>query len=873
MKKSRYSTLLRCFLALVAVAGLLYWGADLHDRFKIGFHLDQISSDPFQIDADTGKVTSVAPEAARAGLAKGSTVKSLNGAPYTGAAQLDDIENPSQPGEILTVGFLRPDGSTGIARITLVVQKPDGGLPHSNARVWQQFALFDLMPLLCMLLGYWVVIAKPDEPNAWLLLVLLIFPGVVFESPALATGGWLVFRGLYYNILQIYGPLALLPFAIYFPERSRIDVKVPWLKWFVIIPFLFFGILQFRELYGAYYLAGNPAWFVKIDNCSERIENAINLACVISYIVILSDKLRSASTADARRRLRVLLFGTGVGLGSLLIAFVLLPDLGFSRTAPGHVWLAYVGASLFLIAPLTLAYVVLVQRAMDVSILLRQGTKYGLARATVWIVQFILIGIISIRLLLPLLSGRHVNHGPLQGLLFGLLFFAVRFVFRKKSMTWLDKKFFREAYDSEQVLSQLSEDVRRYTDSGPLLQTVSKCVAETLHVGRIGMLLRSGAEYTLTRSIGVPTNGGGALALPATSSTIRNLSRTNSPAVLYRQDPDAWYMLADAVERDTLDDLGVELLLPLPGRNKLMGVMALGPKQSEAAYSKSDLHLLQVLATQTGMALEMSELAHSLANEAALRERANREMEIAREVQERLFPQQMPLFADASVAGACRPAQGVGGDYYDVFPLEDGRLGLAIGDVSGKGISAALLMASLRASLRGVTLDNPRDFAKLMDKVNRLVFEASADNRYATFFFGALHPVTHVLECVNAGHNAPLILRHNAEGVAEILRVEADGPVVGLLPLAPYTEQRIQLKPGDLLVTYTDGISEAMTHDDEEWGEDRMMAAAASAPKDAKADQVLRTIFAQADKFTAGAPQHDDMTLLILKLDPPAPIV
>jgi ABC-2 type transport system ATP-binding protein len=225
-------------------------------------------------------------------------------------------------------------------------------------------------------------------------------------------------------------------------------------------------------------------------------------------------------------------------------------------------------------------------------------------------------------------------------------------------------------------------------------------------------------------------------------------------------------------------------------------------------------------------------------------------MEIAREVQERLFPQQMPLFADASVAGACRPAQGVGGDYYDVFPLEDGRLGLAIGDVSGKGISAALLMASLRASLRGVTLDNPRDFAKLMDKVNRLVFEASADNRYATFFFCALHPVTHVLECVNAGHNAPLILRHNAEGVAEILRVEADGPVVGLLPLAPYTEQRIQLKPGDLLVTYTDGISEAMTHDDEEWGEDRMMAAAASAPKDAKADQVLRTIFAQADKFT-----------------------
>jgi hypothetical protein len=138
MKKSRYSTLLRCLLALVAVAGLMYWGADVHDRFKIGFHLDQITSDPFKIDADTGRVISVEPEAAHAGLVKDATVESLNGAPYTGAAQIADIENPSQPGDVLTVGFQRPDGSTGTARIILVVQKPDGGLPHSDARVWQQ---------------------------------------------------------------------------------------------------------------------------------------------------------------------------------------------------------------------------------------------------------------------------------------------------------------------------------------------------------------------------------------------------------------------------------------------------------------------------------------------------------------------------------------------------------------------------------------------------------------------------------------------------------------------------------------------------------------------------------------------------------------
>ncbi len=176
---------------------------------------------------------------------------------------------------------------------------------------------------------------------------------------------------------------------------------------------------------------------------------------------------------------------------------------------------------------------------------------------------------------------------------------------------------------------------------------------------------------------------------------------TRCPARLYREDPDAWYLMADDLERETLDAMNTELLLPLTGRNRLMGVMALGPKKSQAAYSRSDLHLLQMVAVQTGLALEVSELAVSLANAAAQRERAVREMEIAREVQERLFPQEMPELQGATIAGACRPAMGVGGDYYDVFALADGRLGIAIGDVSGKGISAALLMASLRASLRG----------------------------------------------------------------------------------------------------------------------------------------------------------------------------
>ena len=142
-----------------------------------------------------------------------------------------------------------------------------------------------------------------------------------------------------------------------------------------------------------------------------------------------------------------------------------------------------------------------------------------------------------------------------------------------------------------------------------------------------------------------------------------------------------------------------------------------------------------------------------------------------------------------------------------------------------------------------------------------MVYEASASNRYATFFFASYDPATRKLECVNAGHNPPVVLRGQ-----ETIRLEADGPVVGLLPFAPYTEQTMTLEPGDLLILYTDGISEAMTRDDEEWGEERMIAAA-RASINKSANEVLDDLFVAADAFTAGAPQHDDMTLLLLKLE------
>jgi sigma-B regulation protein RsbU (phosphoserine phosphatase) len=170
-----------------------------------------------------------------------------------------------------------------------------------------------------------------------------------------------------------------------------------------------------------------------------------------------------------------------------------------------------------------------------------------------------------------------------------------------------------------------------------------------------------------------------------------------------------------------LSKLGAELLLPLAVRDKLLGFISLGPKRSEEAYTGSDVRLLKSVAVQTGLALENADLMRKISDEVAQRERLNREVEIAREVQERLFPQKLPAVRGLDYAPICRPALAVGGDYYDFLALPEGHLGVAVGDVAGKGIAAALMMASLQASLRGEATRAPENLAVAIANINRLL--------------------------------------------------------------------------------------------------------------------------------------------------------
>jgi sigma-B regulation protein RsbU (phosphoserine phosphatase) len=267
-------------------------------------------------------------------------------------------------------------------------------------------------------------------------------------------------------------------------------------------------------------------------------------------------------------------------------------------------------------------------------------------------------------------------------------------------------------------------------------------------------------------------------------------------------------------------------------------------------------------AGQTALALEVARLTTAIGREMAQRERLNRELEIAMEVQEHLFPQRLPSVPGLDYCGRCRAAREVGGDYYDFLELPEGRLGIAIGDVSGKGIGAALMMASLEASLRAQA-SVCHDIAELMKRVNSLIYDASSASRYATLFYAEYDPRSRQLSYVNAGHNPPLILR-NPSADYQVLRLETGGPVIGILQQC-YQQESFLLEPGDLVVLFTDGVSESMNVRNEEWGEDRLIEFAKTC-HGLPAFDVMTRILAAAEAFAVGASQHDDMTLVVLRV-------
>jgi sigma-B regulation protein RsbU (phosphoserine phosphatase) len=839
-------------LALLFAISVTYQVRDTVDRFDEMRNGHRLVKLPFNLDFPQFEVSERQPEAEAAGLESGDTIVGVEGRPLRHISDLYGPLRTGRAGDRLMLDVQRSDQPQARTRTVSIDLQPIRTGPPS-AYDWAFFAIVYLaMPYLCIALGYWVAAVRIRQRLAWLLLVVLL------SLAEFAGGNWRTLFGrddmfqpiaaAYQPVLANVWPLSMMLFGIYFPDRLALDRRFPWAKWIVAVPIALrvIGIAITLELLHF----GSLAAARQTDRFFERFAGLVlvlHLVAIIVFFAAMAYKTVTASSPDARRRLLLLDAGALIGITPIVVYIILL----VTEVVELSTWAVPLLLGGLFIFPLTMAYVIVVHRAMDVRVVVRQGLQYLLARGSLRTLQ---IGLsVLIVAAASTMSAASNPVGRIGLISAGLAAVVLIQTSADRVRRWMDRRFFREAYNAELILSDLANKVRTIVETGPLLQMVAHRVSDTLHVPRVAIFL----------------NGGGTLR-PAYA-----LGHSELAALPLRHDT-----LTPDVERTLQQTLGAELLLPLSSNQKLIGVMSLGPKQSEEAFSGSDVRLLDAVAAQTGLALENSRLTAEIAAEVALREKARRELEIAREVQERLFPQEYPPIPGLDYAGACRPALGVGGDYYDFIRISPAELGIAIGDVSGKGIPAALLMATLRAYLRGQTLRpatdkdlrpatdkdlrpaTDKDLSLLMSNLNALVYESSASNRYATFFYGQFDAGTRVLRYVNAGHNPPMIVGKDAR---RLQRLDAGGPVIGLMEGCRYAEGRATLEPGDVVVLFTDGITEAMNAADEEWGEEHLIEAVRPC-RALQARDLIGRLMQSADAFVAGAPQHDDMTLVILRV-------
>jgi phosphoserine phosphatase RsbU/P len=255
---------------------------------------------------------------------------------------------------------------------------------------------------------------------------------------------------------------------------------------------------------------------------------------------------------------------------------------------------------------------------------------------------------------------------------------------------------------------------------------------------------------------------------------------------------------------------------------------------------------------------------HLIKNHCAVEQKClEEELALAAEIQGKLFPAVLPELVGCELAARNRPALWCGGDYYDVLPTtEAGECGphlLCIADVSGKGLPASLLMANLQATLR-TSLGYRPSLADLVVRTNELLLAATSANRYITAILANFEPMTCRCTFVNAGHNGGVLMR--ADGKADILKTT--GPPLGLMRDLPFLSESVELFPGDVLNLYSDGVPEAFNPQDQEWGNERLMNCLNQC-RHMSPERIISKVFEEIDSFVGDAPQHDDITMLVLK--------
>jgi phosphoserine phosphatase RsbU/P len=817
--------------------------------------------------------------AQQAGLRAGDRVVALNHLPVE-PLSFDELMLSTKAGETVQLTVQRPGRKEPFTLpLTLRLAPPPQMFLNMGAGQHVVVMFLQAYPILFLVVGLAVLFLRLDNPSAWLL--ALVFGGFLAGGPIFAEAvaglkpfegfihpAWL--RGAFVSFETVMWPLWAALFYYFFatfPNRSPLERRLPWLK--VALLVLAASYAVWLEYYSV------KAGFVSIVILMDWLGAEARLQALSVFedgllllfpLVMLSsaalglaslvwNSLRPASP-EARRKTRVMVWGTVAGVfpGLLINAPYII-----GKSPPKLPWWAFVLLGfLACLVPLSFAYAVVKHRVLEIPVLLKRSARYLLVKQG--FVLFTMLATAAAFWLFYTVFTRFFRvHGEFAlsvglgvGITLGAISTRANLYLRQRITQRIDRAFFRSAYDAGQVLESLATRTRKAAAREQLAELLESEIIQALHPASVAVYLEGKDDRLRLQSEGPPSVS--ASLVWADTPWLQELARRGEP---FEVPPS---QASGSSRPPAFGSVQPECLVPLAaGDGHVTGLIVLGARLSEEPYSREDKQLLASVASQAGLALEGIRLGEQIAERIEAEQRVALEMEYAKQVQARLFPQKVPPLATMDYAGRCIQARQVGGDYYDFLSLGSGRIGIVLADVAGKGISGALLMANLQANLRSqyaVALEN---LPQLLESVNQLFYENTDDHSYATLFFADYNDSSRRLRYVNCGHLPPLLLRANGG----IERLSATATVLGLFEKWESAAVEMELNPGDVLAVYSDGITEAASVVGEEFGECRLLETI-KGHSHLPACALLQSIADAVQQF-AGAEQQDDMTLVVAR--------
>ncbi|MFH1218945.1 MAG: SpoIIE family protein phosphatase [Candidatus Eisenbacteria bacterium] len=817
--------------------------------------------------------------AAKAGLKPNDVILSLNGNLFEESQFAPLLE--ASPGKAVKIGLLRGNDTLFVnAKLGdkyalsasiygSVIQGP------ATKLVWTLYFPPLLLCSLLLLVGAPVGWLRPRDRVAFECSLWFQSLGAVSlwmtNQPLWASWpNWALTAVTCFTSLSVFMiiPLTLRVFSV-FPLRSRLGAVLLRWQW---TAFAVSGLSaltlpgDLRFIYG-----WRPTWF-NSNPLTRFLGSWFEMVLFVTILGLLVCLL-AAQRIEARRRpqgrLRVLELSLVLSSAAIVV-FEIVPYVLKAAMPSGSTGLVlryFLPVGLFGASVLSFAYAILAHKVFGIRLIIRKGIQHLLLSRGVLIVE---------GLLLFLILEESIRHGQTRiggsvPAVAGLA--AVTSVFLMAGLTRvnrpvmhsIDRRFFRETYDGRRVLVGLSQQVSRIRDRDEILRKAGEAVLATLHPGRVAFLLRNPQDRSLVvawrrQAIGRGTH----LQVAQEQGEMNHREDIGIVAsnMLLLEEGLAWTHVTSQKEGQRAEDDAsssrrLELLVALPSSTGLIGCMALAGKLSEEPFSSEDKELLVTVATQMGLALENAELLEVAKREA---EQA-KEIGIARQVQQNLFPKELPPAEGWQFAAICRPAKAVGGDYYDLFRIDEDHIGFALGDVSGKGLGPSLVMAVVQGIIRSGLAERVTDVAGLMAKLNEHLLSSTSAGMFITLFIGVLNTKTGHLRYVNGGHNPPMLVSGSGQ---ETLTLQTGGPLVGIMPRVRFDDGEVSLGSGCLLAVFSDGVTEATNENGDMFGEQQLLGGLKQS-RTLSAPAALAHVLESVDRFAGSAEQADDISLVVIK--------